>query len=189
METPKKEDLRVRRTRKMLVQALFVLLEHEEFQAISVKQICDEAMIHRTTFYTHFNDKYNLMSYGLKDIVDEFQFANGTLQENQIKLFRLSTKYKALFSQLLTEDKNSLRYKILKEMNQSAEDSLKIESKADEVSSEIAVAALSNATIGVINWWLTRGEGTSELDIQEEMKKIFNWDYIERFYPEVTSEK
>ena len=65
---------------------------------------------------------------------------------------------------------------------------LKIPSKQkareDHISTpEIAVAALSNATIGVINWWLTRGEGTSELDIQEEMKKIFNWDYIEEIYP------
>ena len=50
-------DLRQRKTRKLLVEALAQLLEEKSFQELSVTDICRRAMVHRTTFYAHFNDK------------------------------------------------------------------------------------------------------------------------------------
>ena len=50
-------DLRVRRTKKMLIDALGNLLEKHTYTSISVNMICDTAMVHRTTFYKHFYDK------------------------------------------------------------------------------------------------------------------------------------
>lgn len=67
-EQEKKEDLRVKRTHKLLSQALLSLIEHHSFNSISVKEICEEAMVHRATFYTHFNDKYDLLAYSSKEI-------------------------------------------------------------------------------------------------------------------------
>lgn len=61
-------DLRVRRTQKLLWEALMALLEEQDFEAISVKDICDRAMIHRTTFYKHYEDKYDLLLKGMRDI-------------------------------------------------------------------------------------------------------------------------
>ena len=46
-------DLRVIK-RKALSQSLYELLEKHMFATISVNQICDNAMVHRTTFYKHF---------------------------------------------------------------------------------------------------------------------------------------
>lgn len=181
MDTEKKEDLRVKRTRKLLVQSLFSLLERHSFNTISVKEICEEAMVHRTTFYTHFEDKYHLMAYGLQNIAKEFQFTEGNIRENQIKLFNMSLKYKALFSQLLTEEKDSLRYILMKEMNKGVKNYIQDDNNSPflSVSSEIALAAFSGASLGVLNWWVNDGSDISEQEVNEEMKKIFNWDYIE----------
>lgn len=54
-------DLRIRRTYKFLTDALFELISEKPFEEISVTDICNRAMIHRTTFYKHFEDKYQLL--------------------------------------------------------------------------------------------------------------------------------
>ena len=50
-------DLRQRKTRALLVKALAELMEERPFSELSVVDICSRAMVHRTTFYAHFNDK------------------------------------------------------------------------------------------------------------------------------------
>ena len=64
-------DLRQRKTRKLLVDALAQLLEERPFQALSVTDICRRAMVHRTTFYAHFNDKQELLHYLLEGLERE----------------------------------------------------------------------------------------------------------------------
>ena len=59
-------DLRVRRTHKLLWEALMTLMSEQEFEAISVKEICERAMVHRTTFYKHYEDKYDLLARGMQ---------------------------------------------------------------------------------------------------------------------------
>ena len=58
-----REDLRQRRTRKLLADALLSLLEERPLSEISVVDICQRAMVHRTTFYAHFDDKLALLRY------------------------------------------------------------------------------------------------------------------------------
>ena len=54
-------DLRQRKTRHSLVEALAALMEERSFQELSVSDICRRAMVHRTTFYAHFTDKQELL--------------------------------------------------------------------------------------------------------------------------------
>ena len=62
------EDLRTKRTNKFLVKALIELLKTNSLENISVQDICDRAMVHRTTFYKHFADKYDLLGYFMDEI-------------------------------------------------------------------------------------------------------------------------
>lgn len=50
-------DLRARRTRAHLRRALAELLAHRSFREITVTELCEAAMVHRTTFYKHYADK------------------------------------------------------------------------------------------------------------------------------------
>ena len=61
MKEEYKEDLRIVRTRKLLSTALFDLLESTPYEKISVMDICEKAMVHRATFYNHFEDKEHLL--------------------------------------------------------------------------------------------------------------------------------
>ena len=53
----KSDDLRVKRTRKLISQAFFGLLRKKKFEKISIQEIADSAMINRATFYAHYADK------------------------------------------------------------------------------------------------------------------------------------
>ena len=64
----KKEDLRVIKTYKSLVNAMSKLLGVRNFAQITVNDLCEEAQISRTTFYLHFNDKYDLIKHWLANI-------------------------------------------------------------------------------------------------------------------------
>lgn len=71
----KKEDLRIKRTRKLLLDSLLFLIEEKAFENITVTDICEKAMVHRTTFYKHFNDKYHLLEFGIIDLMKNFDKA------------------------------------------------------------------------------------------------------------------
>jgi AcrR family transcriptional regulator len=63
-------DLRVRRTHKLLWEALMAELSQRSFEEITVKDICERAMVHRTTFYKHYEDKYALLEQGMRQMYD-----------------------------------------------------------------------------------------------------------------------
>lgn len=54
-------DPRVKRTRKLLQQALMELFREKSFASISIQDITERATVNRATFYAHFPDKYALL--------------------------------------------------------------------------------------------------------------------------------
>ncbi|MGI6671717.1 MAG: TetR-like C-terminal domain-containing protein [Christensenellales bacterium] len=67
----RKKDLRVVKTKRALVSALFSLLKSTPFTKITVNDICTEALVSRSAFYTHFLDKYDLVLYGLNRLHEQ----------------------------------------------------------------------------------------------------------------------
>ena len=57
----KKEDRRVRRTKKLLTQALTTLLEKKQINEITVKELTDLADMNRGTFYLYYKDIFDML--------------------------------------------------------------------------------------------------------------------------------
>src|ERR671914_558684 len=57
----KKTDARVRRTRDALGDALVALMQEKPFETITVQDVLDRAHVGRSTFYSHFSDKDDLL--------------------------------------------------------------------------------------------------------------------------------
>lgn len=71
-------DLRVTRSRKFLRDALIDLIEERGFDALTVGEITERAMVSRATFYRNYQDKYDLV----EQIFDEsIQTLKNTLAE------------------------------------------------------------------------------------------------------------
>ena len=86
----KKEDLRIRKTKANLYKGLLQLMENKTFEEIKVTDICQISMINRSTFYDHFNDKYELLSSLIEDLKQELiKHLNKTKKTNTIKEYYL----------------------------------------------------------------------------------------------------
>ena len=62
IEAPqKKEDRRVRRTKKLLTQALTQVLQEKQINEITVKELTDLADMNRGTFYLYYKDMFDML--------------------------------------------------------------------------------------------------------------------------------
>jgi AcrR family transcriptional regulator len=62
------EDLRVRRTRKLLQKALLEAASEKGFAHVTVGDIAERAMVNRATFYRHYEDKYDLLRQYMQEL-------------------------------------------------------------------------------------------------------------------------
>lgn len=62
MSHEEQTDLRVWRTHHFLQEAIIELITEKGFEAITVGDIAERAMINRATFYRHYQDKYDLVT-------------------------------------------------------------------------------------------------------------------------------
>ncbi|HEV2223483.1 MAG TPA: TetR/AcrR family transcriptional regulator [Candidatus Acidoferrales bacterium] len=78
--TGEKPDRRVQRTRKLLHKALMSSVIEKKYESITVQEILDRADVGRSTFYTHFRDKDELLISGfqyLKNQLASVQASSG----------------------------------------------------------------------------------------------------------------
>ncbi len=63
----RKPDLRIRRTRSLLSNALVALMQEKSINKITVQEVLDRATVGRSTFYLHYRDKDDLFLCVLED--------------------------------------------------------------------------------------------------------------------------
>lgn len=68
MKVPQATDPRVVRTRAALRTALIALIIERGWDQVGIQDICTRARVGRSTFYTHFADKEELLLTGFDDL-------------------------------------------------------------------------------------------------------------------------
>lgn len=63
-----KNDLRIIKTRRLLYDSLINLMKDKPIEEIKVADICEKAMINRSTFYAQYSDKYELLYDYIMDL-------------------------------------------------------------------------------------------------------------------------
>ena len=70
---PGTSDRRVKKTRAALHDALIGLAREKSYPTIAVKEILERANVGRSTFYTHFRDKDDLLESGIHEVLQSLQ--------------------------------------------------------------------------------------------------------------------
>ncbi len=78
---PNDVDRRVQKTRKLLQDALIDLVAEKGYEAVSIREILDQANVGRSTFYAHFQDKAQLLHSILDRLDDLFEEHKKRLSE------------------------------------------------------------------------------------------------------------
>ena len=172
----KKVDLRVQRTKKAILDTFFSLLEEKHFSNITIIDICEKALINRGTFYTHFEDKNQLLEKIIYDMMmnfddevdrvhgdsdmmvyynDMFDVSLAFINENKHALKTLITNAdtKLMFNQAHAIIKNNIMKKVGR-LPSTTEGSL-----------EILAEFFAGGLIQTISWWV-------ETDCQVPAEKI-----------------
>lgn len=85
-------DRRIKYTKMVLKESLLKLMAVKPIGKIQIKEICDLADVNRGTFYTHYNDQFDL----LRQVQDEF-----AAEVNELQVKRLTKGMGAL--EMITE--------------------------------------------------------------------------------------
>src|SRR5690349_24956206 len=72
-------NLRVRRTQKLLCDALIELIEERGFESLTVSEITERALVSRAAFYRNYQDKYDLVEKIFAEAMDKLLSAVGDL--------------------------------------------------------------------------------------------------------------
>src|SRR5262245_15203961 len=76
-------NVRVRRTQKLLREALIELIEEKGFDALTVGELTSRAMISRAAFYRNYQDKYDLVEQIFDEIRSTLQGTVATMGSEQ----------------------------------------------------------------------------------------------------------
>jgi AcrR family transcriptional regulator len=166
-EAPEQSDLRVRRTHKLLWAALLEELAERPFAEISVKDICERAMVHRTTFYKHYTDKYALLEHGMQRIVDDLGAAEGHLAPSAysatqpppyfVRLFEHAAQHAPFYRLMLSSEENGRFQRLLKQYIVKVALTKLTPARAG-LESELAVTMhahfIAGAALSLLSWWL-----------------------------------
>ena len=140
----KKTDLRVIKTKNLIYNTLIELMKDKTFEEITVSAICNKALINRSTFYSHYEDKYDLLVDFINSLKDEFvtelnkNSSNLNTKEYYIELIKIFLNHiedrKEMYTSIMIHNRNSIMMDIL--LNVVNNDLLKKMSK-DEFKSSI----------------------------------------------------
>ena len=99
-------NLRVRRTQKLLREALIELIEEQSFETLTVGEITERAMVSRAAFYRNYRDKYDLVEQIFEEAMQALFKAvssSDTAHSPQIwvRFFEHIAEYERLYRALL----------------------------------------------------------------------------------------
>src|SRR5260221_3426472 len=64
------EDVRAKRTDKLLLEALIELTVQKGFAAVTVSDLTKYAGVNRATFYRHYEDKFDLLNHYVRTVYE-----------------------------------------------------------------------------------------------------------------------
>ena len=108
------------KTKRIIQEALIELLQEQAFNQISTVHLTKQAKISRSSFYTHYRDKYDLIDRYQRDLFQQFEYIFETYGEDKreaiirtLKLVREERLVTALLSENGTKEiQNFLRHKL-----------------------------------------------------------------------------
>jgi len=119
----KKDDLRVIKTKKILYETLIELMKTKTFEEIKVSDICTKALINRSTFYAHYEDKYELLLEFINSLKEEFinELSKNknilNTREYYLEMIRLFLDHienkKDIYNAIMINNRNSIMMDIL----------------------------------------------------------------------------
>ncbi len=176
----KKTDARVRRTRDALGDALIALMQEKAFETITIQDVLDRAHVSRSTFYTHYSDKDDLLMSDSEEFFEALSMALSAHDDKSDRVFPVKEFfnhladvqpfYKALVkSGKFQENMELARGHFARGIERRLSELPRAKSIPAGERSAIAFTH-AGALLSLLTWWLDRGMR----EPPEQMDELFH---------------
>lgn len=147
---------------------------------IPIKQICDRAMVHRTIFYKHFEDKNALVAFGFEKYQEEastISLLNRLSKPFQVmEQFLHHKEISEIFeSQMDDEQFSNFVHSHTREMKKQENQELNRLCKNHTIPNEL-IEFYSGVTGTLIAWWLQNRKSVSAEEMDKYFHQLINQD-------------
>ncbi|MEH6888648.1 TetR/AcrR family transcriptional regulator [Bacillus sp. JJ864] len=172
MSIKNSNDPRVKRTRQAIRDALISLIHEKSFDSITVQDIAEKAPVNRATFYSHYNDKYDLLDRSIEEMLttladilkpkkldkSEFKLTLDTPHPVFLSLFSHIAE-NAFFYQVMLGENGIPKFssRMMKAIQTNLLLSLSVSQPNDDklvVPRDILISYVSGAHLGMVISWL-----------------------------------
>ncbi|WP_453996377.1 TetR-like C-terminal domain-containing protein [Bacillus nitroreducens] len=180
--TSSKMDRRKQYTRMVLKESLMKLLKIKPISTITVKEVCEEADINRSTFYAHYSDQFDLLEKMEEEItkdmityLDQYDFdkEDQSLHVTEKLLDYIVTKQDIF--QILLDDRGDTPFqqKVMAIFHRYVMKNWAGSYLEDDISEYITTFIISGS-IYVIKNWLKNGMDKSPKELAALINNIIN---------------
>ncbi|HEX5835562.1 MAG TPA: TetR/AcrR family transcriptional regulator [Pyrinomonadaceae bacterium] len=178
----KREDARVRRTRDALGDALVTLMQEKPFDTITVQDVLDRANVGRSTFYSHYSDKDDLLMSDAEEFFESVAMMLSARGDKSDRVFPVQeffahiTEAKQFVNALVSAGKFNDNMELARGMFARG-----IEKRLEELprgqaipESERPVIAFAHAgaLLALLTWWIDRGMKQSPAEMDQLFHRL-----------------
>lgn len=190
----KKTDLRILRTIQSIRKAFYELIPEKGYEAITVQDIADRAMINRNTFYLHYQNKPDLLDTCMNELLSELREAvvlcpismspfSLSLLETvmQTVLEQISLNMTFYRSMLIEENRiypfqakmeNIIKDKLMEGWKPAQENSVLA------ISKELLIEYLGSAFMGIVIWWVKNDKPLPADEVSSQFSRIVAYGHL-----------
>ncbi|MBK0010005.1 MULTISPECIES: TetR/AcrR family transcriptional regulator C-terminal domain-containing protein [Priestia] len=167
----KKTDLRVIRTRKMIKESFIDLIQEKGYESITIRDIADNALINRATFYLHYVDKQDLVDKLIDEVFEELtDIINPCIyiQKKRVNISQFQSMIEAIFTnifhnatfyQIMLSEKgvhgfNRRMQEVIQEKFRKEFATINLQEQKFSTPPELLIHFISSALIGTVEWWV-----------------------------------
>jgi AcrR family transcriptional regulator len=179
-------DRRTQKTKALLHEALGSLIREKPYDEIVVKEILDRANVGRSTFYTHYRDKDDLLASGIQDMLQAVHAAqlpaSGKPQERVIRfslpVFEHIHRHRQAGAPGMGARGRAVIHEHLKKVLAGliAEDLAKClhgrRKSAGQIPSDLVVQYVASTFVLVLNWWVESNSALRPREVNELFRAL-----------------
>ncbi len=171
-------NVRVRRTQKLLREALIELIEERSFEALTIGELTERAMVSRAAFYRNYQDKYDLVEQIFEEAMSTLLNAVGELgrehpPEIWVRFFEHIAHYERLYRALLgrkgspwfVRKRRASLADLVKESGHLPHRPNASDRTIHTFSDEFVPDLVSTMFVEAITWWLEQGRSYTPREI------------------------
>ena len=160
-----KIDLRILKTEEAIKNTFKDMIVEMPYEKITIKELCERALINRKTFYLHYSSIDDLLEEFQNEIAEEYfdrikDFDHIKEVDKIIKTFFLFSEEKGLFYEKINcnSNYNYIQQQTNNKLSIKSKDNFQSIRNFDTEKQNIILSFVNSATLGIYRQWIKDGK-------------------------------